>query len=43
MVCVLNSVGRRVFVRVPGVVTDLLKSIIRQVLAGQPSHVVGRP
>jgi hypothetical protein len=32
-----------VFIRVPGAVTDLIKSVIRQVLAGRPSHVADQP
>jgi hypothetical protein len=32
-----------VFIGVPKAVTDLIKSVIRQVLAGRPSHVAGRP
>jgi hypothetical protein len=28
---------------VPGAITNLIKSVIRQVLAGRPSHVAGRP
>jgi hypothetical protein len=35
--------GERVLLRVPGGVTDLIKSVTRQVLAGQPSHMAGRP
>jgi hypothetical protein len=45
---VLNSISRGVFIGVLGVVTDLIKSVIRksvfrQVLASQPSHMAGRP
>jgi hypothetical protein len=32
-----------VFIRVPGVVTDLIKSVIHHVLVGRPSQVVDRP
>jgi hypothetical protein len=32
-----------VFIEVIGAVTDLIKSVIRQVLAGRPSHVGDRP
>jgi hypothetical protein len=39
---VLNSIGRGVFIGVPGAVTDLIKSVIRQVLADRPSHVAGQ-
>jgi hypothetical protein len=43
-VCVaLISTGRVVFIGVQGVITDLVKSVTRQVVAGQPSLVVGRP
>jgi hypothetical protein len=34
---------RGAFIGVPGAITDLIKSIIGQVLAGQPSHMAGRP
>jgi hypothetical protein len=40
---VLNSIGRGVFIGVPGAITSLIKSEIRQLLAGRPSHVVGLP
>jgi hypothetical protein len=43
VVCVLNFISRGVFIGVLGGVTDLIKSVTRQVLAGQPSHVAGRP
>jgi hypothetical protein len=36
---VLNFIGRGVFIGVPGAVTDLIKSVIHQVLAGRPRHV----
>ena len=36
MVCVLISTGRGVFIGVQGGVTDLVKSITRQVVGGQP-------
>jgi hypothetical protein len=39
----LNSISRGVFIGVLGVVTDLIKSVICQVLAGQPSHVASQP
>jgi hypothetical protein len=39
----LNSINRGVFIRVQGGVTNLIKSVTRQVLAGQPSHVAGQP
>jgi hypothetical protein len=39
----LNSIGRGVFIGVPGAVTYLIKSVICQVLAGLPSHVAGQP
>jgi hypothetical protein len=39
----VNSIGRGVFIGVPGAITDLIQSVIHQVLAGQPSHVAGRP
>jgi hypothetical protein len=32
-----------VFIGVPGAITDLIKSVIRQVLVSQPSHMAGRP
>jgi hypothetical protein len=32
-----------VFIGVPGAITDLIKSVIHQVLAGWPSHMAGRP
>jgi hypothetical protein len=35
--------GRRVFIGVQGKITDLVKSVTRQVVAGQPSHVASRP
>jgi hypothetical protein len=39
----LISTGREVFIGVQGGVTDLVMSITRQVLAGRPRHVAGRP
>jgi hypothetical protein len=36
---VLISTGRGVFIGVQGGVTDLVKLVTRQVVAGQPSHV----
>jgi hypothetical protein len=42
-VCVvLISTGRGVFIGVQGGVTNLVKSITRQVVAGWPSHVDGQ-
>jgi hypothetical protein len=32
-----------VFIGVPGAITDLIKSVICQVLADRPSHMAGRP
>jgi hypothetical protein len=32
-----------VFIGVPGAVTDFIKLVIHQVLAGRPSHVADRP
>jgi hypothetical protein len=43
MWCVLISIGRGVFIGVQGGVTDLVKSVTSQVVAGQPSHVAGWP
>jgi hypothetical protein len=43
VVCVLISTGRGVFIGVQGGVTDMVKSVIHQVVAGQPSHVASRP
>jgi hypothetical protein len=40
---VLNSIARGVFIGVLGVVTDLIKSVIHQVLAGRLRHVAGQP
>jgi hypothetical protein len=40
---VLNSIGRGVFIGVPGSDIDLIKSIIHQELAGQPNHMARRP
>jgi hypothetical protein len=40
---VLISTGRGVFIGVQGGVTDLVKFVTHQVLAGWPSHVAGRP
>jgi hypothetical protein len=43
-VCVaLISTGRGVFIGVQGGVTDLVKSVTCQVVAGRPSHMAGRP
>jgi hypothetical protein len=43
-VCVaLISTGRGVFIEVQVGVTDWVKSVTRQVVASQPSHVVGQP
>jgi hypothetical protein len=42
-VCVLISTGRGVFIWVQGRVTDLVKSVTHQVVAGRPSHVAGQP
>jgi hypothetical protein len=42
VVCIIPSVGG-VFIGVPGAVTDLIKSVIHQVLVDRPSHVAGRP
>jgi hypothetical protein len=39
----VNSIDRRVFIGVPGAITDLIKLVIRQVLVGQPSYMAGRP
>jgi hypothetical protein len=39
----MNSINRRVFIGVQGGVTNLIKSVTRQVLAGRPSHMVGQP
>jgi hypothetical protein len=41
VVCEFHWQG--VFIRVLGAITDLIKSVIRQVLAGRPSHVAGQP
>jgi hypothetical protein len=44
VVCVaLISTSRGVFIGVQGGVTDLVKSVTYQVVAGRPSHVVGWP
>jgi hypothetical protein len=37
------STNRRVFIGVQGGVTDLVKSVTRQVVAGWPSHVASHP
>jgi hypothetical protein len=42
VVCVLISTDRGVFIGVQGV-TDLIKSVTRQVVAGRPSHVASQP
>jgi hypothetical protein len=39
----MNSIGKGVFIGVPGAITDLVKSVTCQVLAGWPSHVADRP
>jgi hypothetical protein len=39
----LISTGRGVFIGVHGGITDLVKSVTRQVVAGRPSHVVDQP
>jgi hypothetical protein len=39
----VKFIGRGVFIGVPGVVTDLVKSVTHQVLAGQASHMAGWP
>jgi hypothetical protein len=43
MVCVLISTGTGVFIGVQGGVTDLVKPVTHQVVAGRPSHKAGRP
>jgi hypothetical protein len=43
MVCVLISTVRGVFIGVQGGVTDLVKSVTHQVVAGRPSHMAGQP
>jgi hypothetical protein len=43
VVCVLISTSRGVFIGVQGGVTDLVKSVTGQVMAGRPSHVARRP
>jgi hypothetical protein len=40
---VLISTGRGVFIGVQGGVTNLVKSVTHQVVAGRPSHMAGRP
>jgi hypothetical protein len=40
---VLISPSREVFIGVQGGVTDLVKSVTHQVVAGRPSHVAGQP
>jgi hypothetical protein len=40
---VLISTSRGVFIGVQGGVTDLVKLVTHQVVAGQPSHVAGQP
>jgi hypothetical protein len=42
MVCVLISTGIGVFIGVQGGVTDLVKSVTHQVVAGRPSHTADR-
>jgi hypothetical protein len=39
----LISTDRGVFIGVHGEVTDLVKSVTCQVVAGQPIHMAGRP
>jgi hypothetical protein len=39
----VNSIGRGVFIGVPRAITNSIKSVIHQVLASRPSHVVGQP
>jgi hypothetical protein len=39
----LISTGRVVFIGVQGGVTDLIKLVTYQVVAGWPSHMAGRP
>jgi hypothetical protein len=39
----LNSIDTGVFIGVQEGVTNLIKLVTCQVLAGRPSHVVGRP
>jgi hypothetical protein len=39
----LISIGRGVFIGVQGGVTDLVKSVARQVVAGWPIHLAGQP
>jgi hypothetical protein len=39
----VNSISRGVFIGVPGAISDLIKSVIRQVLGGRPSDMDGRP
>jgi hypothetical protein len=39
----VNSMGRGVFISVPGAITDLINLVTCQVLAGRPSHVAGQP
>jgi hypothetical protein len=43
MVCVLISTDRGVFIGVQGEVSDLVKSVTRQVVVGRPSHMADRP
>jgi hypothetical protein len=43
VVCVLIFTNRGVFIGVHGGLTDLVNSVTRQVVAGRPSHVAGRP
>jgi hypothetical protein len=39
-VCVLISTGIRIFIGVQGGITDLIKSVTRQVVAGRPCGLV---
>jgi hypothetical protein len=43
VVCVLISTGRGVFIGVLEGVTDMVKLVTRQVVAGRPSHVAAQP
>jgi hypothetical protein len=40
---VLISTGRGVFIGVQGGVTDLVKLVTHEVVAGRPSYMAGRP
>jgi hypothetical protein len=41
MVYLLISISRGVFIGVQGAVTDLVRSVTLQVVAGWPSHMAG--